>query len=186
VGRAIRIQVKNGVYHVFMESTGDWPFFFDAEDKVRFLRILGYVVERHGWELHAYCLMTTHYHLVFTTPEGNIADGMHVLNGVYATSFNKRHGRKGHLKAARYGSVLIETEEHALEVSRYVPLNPVRAGICDAPERWPWSSYAATLGLRRRPWFLDDEWLLGLFSPDPALARASYWAWVEAALAEAA
>jgi REP element-mobilizing transposase RayT len=186
MARPLRVQIKNGVYHVTMEATSDWPLFFDAEDMTRFLRILGYVIERHGWKLHAYCLMTTHYHLVFTTPEANIARGMHVLNGVYANSFNKRHGRKGHLKAGRYGSKLIETESHALEVARYVPLNPVRAGICTAPERWPWSSYAATLGLRRRPWFLDDEWLLNLFSTDPALARAAYWAHVEAALAEAA
>jgi len=169
-----------------MESAGDWPFFYDAEDNIRYLRILGYVVDRHGWKLHAYCLMTTHYHLLFTTPEANIARGMHVLNGVYASSFNERHGRKGHLKAARYGSKLVESEAYALEVSRYVPLNPVRAGVCDAPERWLWSSYAATLGLRRRPWFLDDGWLLNLFSPDPLVARAGYWAFVEAALAEAA
>jgi REP element-mobilizing transposase RayT len=186
MGRPLRIQIANGTYHVTMESAGDWPFFYDAEDYVRFLRIAGYVVERHLWRMHAYCLMTTHYHLVFTTPEPNIARGMHVLNGLYATTFNRRHRRKGHLKAARYGSKLIQDEAHALEVARYVPLNPVRAGICTAPERWLWSSYAATLGLRRRPRFLDDEWLLTLFSPEPAFARVAYWAHVEAALAEAA
>jgi REP-associated tyrosine transposase len=186
MGRPLRVQVENGIYHVTMQATSDWPFFYDADDYIRFLRILEYVIERTGWKLHAYCLMTTHYHLVLTTPEPNLARGMHVLNGLYATTFNDRHGRKGHLKAARYGSKLIETEEYALEVSRYVPLNPVRAGITTVPERWPWSSYAATLGLRRRPSFLDDEWLLRLFSDDPPTAIAAYWAHVEAGLAEAA
>lgn len=186
MGRPHRVQVENGVNHVTMEATDDWPFFYDAEDRIRFLRITAYVVERHCWKLHAYCLMTTHYHLLFTTPEANLARGMHVLNGLYATTFNQRHRRKGHLKAARYGSKLVDTAEYALEVARYIPLNPVRAGMCDFPERWPWSSYAATLGLRRRPWYLDDEWLLNLFSPDPAIARAAYWAHVDAALAEAA
>jgi REP element-mobilizing transposase RayT len=186
MGRPLRVQVENGSYHVTMEATDDWPFFYDADDYVRFLRIAGFVVERNGWKLHGYCLMTTHYHLVLTTPQPNIARGMHVLNGLYATTFNRRHRRKGHLKAARYGSKLIKTEAHALEVARYVPLNPVRAGMCAAPERWPWSSYAATLGLQRRPWFLDDEWLLALFSRDPAAARTAYWAHVEEAMAEAA
>jgi REP element-mobilizing transposase RayT len=186
MGRALRLQIENGIYHVTMLAAGEGAYFEDGDDKIRFLRILGYVIERHGWRLHMYCLMTTHYHLVFTTPEPNIGRGMHVLNGVYARTFNERHRRRGHLKAARYSSELIETEAHALRVASYVPLNPVRAGICAAPEQWPWSSYAATLGLRRQPWFLDDAWLLGLFDSDPALARAAYWAHVERARAEAA
>jgi putative transposase len=167
-----------------MLAARDGVYYEDAEDMLRYLRILGYVVETHGWQLHMYCLMTTHWHLVLTTPEANIARGMHVLNGFYAKTFNKRHGHKGHLKASRYGSELIETEAHAFRVASYVPLNPVRAGICARPEQWPWSSYAATLGLRRRPRFLDDAWLLGLFGDDPIAARFAYQGHVESAMAE--
>jgi hypothetical protein len=121
-----------------------------------------------------------------STPKANIGDGMHVLNGLYATTFNKRHGRKGHLKASRYGSELIKTEAQAFRVASYVPLNPVRAGMCPRPEFWPWSSYAATLGLRRRPSFLDDAWLMRLFDDDVAAARVAYWAYVERVRLEAA
>jgi putative transposase len=89
--------------------------------------------------------MVTHFHRVVTTPEPNIARGMQYLNSIYVRNFNKRYGRLGHYVAARYSSRVIEMEEHAYEVSRYVPLNPVRSELCELPEEWPWSSYAATI-----------------------------------------
>jgi putative transposase len=176
-----RLQFADATYHISTRATGPSEFFRTPYDYRGFLIILGRAVEKYGLLLHAYCLMVTHYHLVVTTPEANIARGMQYLNSVYARAFNKRYGRLGHFVAARYSSALIETEGHAYEVSRYVALNPVRSGRCELPEEYPWSSYAATIGLREEPVFLDSSWILRLFGEDLSTARRRYRDFVEAA-----
>jgi putative transposase len=177
-----RLQIAGAVYHVATRATGPTELFRDREDRVRFLRLMEYVDRKYGWRIHAYCLMVTHYHLVITTPEANIARGMQLLNGLYARTFNERHGRLGHLVAARYSAALIESEGHALETCRYLPLNPVRSKLCAKPELYRWSSYAATIGLRTAPAFIDSSWILELFGDDLSTARQKLRDFVEAAL----
>lgn len=178
----LRLQFAGAVYHVATRATGPSELFRDREDRLRFLRILEYVVRKYGWRVHMYCLMVTHYHLVLTTPEPNIARGMQLLNSVYARTFNERHSRLGHLVAARYSASLIESDGHAFETCRYVPLNPVRSKLSRKPEEWFWSSYAATIGLRPAPAFLDISWVLELFGNDLSTARQNFRDFVEAAL----
>jgi REP-associated tyrosine transposase len=168
-----RVQMAGAVYHIATRATGPIRFFRDGVDRVRFLRYLELAGARCGWRIHAYCQLVTHFHLVVTTPEANIARGMQLLNGWYALSFNKRHGRVGHLVASRYSGRQIEDEGHFYEVCRYVPLNPVRSQLCKRPEDWRWSSYAATIGAAPAPPFLDDGWLLEQFASDVATARRS-------------
>jgi REP element-mobilizing transposase RayT len=177
-----RVQVAGGVYHVATRATGPSELFRGRDDRTRFLRILKYSVQKHEWLCHLYCLMVTHYHLVVTTPRPNIAAGMQLLNSLYARTFNEKHGRIGHLVASRYSGRLIESEGHALEVCRYVPLNPVRSGLCDRPERWYWSSYGATVGLREEPTFLNSSWVLQRFAGDYFEARRTFREFVEAGL----
>jgi putative transposase len=177
----LRPQVAGATYHISTRATGPSEFFRTPYDCRGLLVILERAVDKYGLLIHAYCLMGTHYHLVVTTPEPTIARAMQYVNSIYARAFNKRHGRLGHFVAARYSSRLIETEGHALEASRYVPLNPVRAEFCDLPEEYPWSSYAATIGLREEPAFLDSSWILQFFGGDFSTARRRYRAFVEAA-----
>jgi hypothetical protein len=99
---------------------------------------------------------------------------MHRLNGHYAQGFNRRHAGVGHVFESRYWSVLVERDAHLLELSRYLPRNPVRAGICNVPEAWPWSSCGATLGVAPRPPFLTVEWLLAHFGSDVDQARKRF------------
>jgi putative transposase len=176
----LRLQIAGAVYHLSTRATGPSEFFRDREDRLRFLRILKDVVLKYEWLLHAYCLMVTHYHLVLTTPKPNIARGMQLLNSVYARTFNERHGRLGHLVAARYSATVIESEGHAFEICRYVPLNPVRSNLCANPEEWPWSSYAATIGLRKAPTFLESSWILERFGGDLSTARQTLRDFVDA------
>jgi len=133
-------------------------------------------VRRFNWLCHAYCLMDNHYHLLIETPEGNLSAGMRQLNGVYTQSFNRAHGRDGHLFKGRFNAILVEKQSHLLELCRYVILNPVRAGMVARPEQHPWSSYLATLGAAEKPEFLTTEWLLSTFAtslPDPGSATDS-------------
>jgi len=121
--------------------------------------------KRFRWRIHAYVMMGNHYHLLLETPEPTLSRGMRHLNGIYTQSFNRRHGRVGHLLQGRFKAILVEEESHLLELSRYVVLNPVRAGMTATAGQWKWSNYRATAGLGRAPEWLEREWTLVQFSP---------------------
>lgn len=154
----------------------------DDHDRQGFLSIFAHAVERYQWLCHAYCLLDNHYHVVLEVPLGNLPLGMRHLNGVYAQRYNRRYDRSGHLFQARYRSILVEKNAYLLSVCRYVILNPLRAGIVQRPEDYPWSSYRATAGLEQAPAFLTTEWLLSQFAPTRRLAQARYRAFVAAGL----
>jgi putative transposase len=169
------------MYHVTSRGVRKADVFTDVRDRVRFQQIFQNVVERHEWRCHTYCLMTNHFHFLIETPRADISDGMQRLNGIYAQWFNWRHGFEGHLFDRRFGSVLIEGHAHLLELTRYVVLNPVRAGLCRHPGEWRWSSYSAMVGERDRPAFLQTAWALSLFSKEPKRARELYREFVASA-----
>jgi REP element-mobilizing transposase RayT len=181
MGRALRHEAPGALYHVFSRGAVQLPVFLDEVDHGQFLELLSTTVERAGWLCHAYCLMGNHYHLVVETPEPTLAKGMHRLNLAYALWFNRRTGRVGHAFDARYGSIMVGSERHELELARYVVVNPVLAGICREPELWPWSSYQATAGLAPRPEFLTVDRVLGHFRGD----RHAYRKFVDDRLAAA-
>jgi putative transposase len=169
----------DATYHVTANRCADGPLFMDAHDRATLLAIVSDVVRRHAWTCMSYCLMTTHFHLLLTTPEADLAKGMQRLNSNYATSFNRRHKSSGHVFKSRYGAELIQGDGHLLETCRYIPLNPVRAGLCVDPADWRWSSFRATTGEEPAPDFLDTGSLLRLFGPDEAAARARFRAFVD-------
>jgi REP element-mobilizing transposase RayT len=154
MARPLRIEFPGALYHVTSRGNARAPIFQEDEDRRLLLRVLGSVVERYRWLCHAYCLMTNHYHVLVETPEANLSRGMRQLNGLYTQRFNRAHERVGHLLQGRFGAVLVEREAHLLELARYVVLNPVRAGLVDSPEAYPWSSLRATLGLAGAPLWL--------------------------------
>ncbi len=174
-----RIQFPGAIYHVTSRAVDGACLFLDDRDDESFLLRLSRVVARSRWILHAYCLMTNHYHLLLTTPEPNLARGMQLLNGGYAISFNRRHGRRGHLFERRYSSTPIESERHLLEGARYIVLNPVRAGVATAPADSRWTSYHATAGLAPAPSLLKLDWLLGQFSEERRRAQQRYRAFID-------
>jgi REP element-mobilizing transposase RayT len=106
------------------------------------LSVLGEVVGRLGWVVHAMCLMDNHYHLLIETPEGNLSSGMCQINGLYTQRFNRRHARAGHVFQGRFKAILVERDSYLLELARYIVLNPVRA--------W-WITPAATGGAVNGP-----------------------------------
>jgi putative transposase len=159
------------------------PIFVDDHDRIAFASLLTGVLEAQPVSCLAYCLMTTHYHLVLETRVG-LSEAMHALNGRYARAFNRRHGYRGHLFERRFHSVPIETDWHLLELARYLVLNPVRADICRHPRAWRWSSYRAVLGLSGVPQFLDVSRFLGVFGRDQVKARAAFREFVEVGIAD--
>lgn len=185
MARLRRILFAGAIYHVTTRGVRRQPIFVDDLDRTRFLELLAEVVERFGWICHGYCLMDNHYHLVIETPEANLSAGMHRLNGLYAQRFNRRHNLEGHVFERRYHSELVTSNAHLLELSRYVPLNPMRAGICRDAAGYRWSSFRATVGDAPRPRFLTTAWLLSQFGRTEEEAREAFRRFVHDAPARA-
>jgi REP element-mobilizing transposase RayT len=182
--RPLRPLIPGGIYHITSKGNRGQATFLDDYDRGLFLHLAATVVKSHGWRCDAYCLMTNHYHLLVQTPDPNLSDGMQRLNGDYAQWFNHLHGFEGHLFQDRFGSRVVETPAHLLEVMRYVVMNPVRAGICREPADWPWSSFASMLGLAPRHELLTVDWTLRQFSASTDRARERLRAFVADARAE--
>jgi REP element-mobilizing transposase RayT len=157
VARPLRQQDYAGaVHHVFSRGVARSATAVDSADYERALGFLERAVERFELRCHAWCFLPNHFHLLLTSQLGNLSSAMHWLGTCTAQTFNERYERSGHLYQGRFGSKLVEDDEYLLELARYLPLNPVRAGLCSSPEDWPWSSYAATVGLVSPPPFLDS------------------------------
>ena len=139
--RRPRPQIPGGVYHVTQHSTDHETLFLELSDRVDFEHLLLRTATRYDWEIHDYCQLSNHFHLLITTRDANIALGMQYLNARYVQAFNARHGRRGTLVHGRYYSGLVETESHFLVVRGYLALNPVEAGICRDPGDWPWGGF---------------------------------------------
>jgi putative transposase len=178
MARHPRIELPGGMYHVGARGNRGCRIYADDYERRIFLTLLERIVARYRWTCLAYCLMSNHYHLVISIEDGGLSDGMRELNGEFACFTNVRHGLEGHLFRNRFWSELIEREAHMLEGSRYVVLNPVRAGLCERPARWRWSSYRACAGLDFPPAFLAAGELLRLFGSTPRRARRGYAAFV--------
>ena len=160
MSRPLRVEYPGALYHLTLRGNARGEIFLDDNDREMFLDVLGSVVERFGWRIHAYCLMGNHYHLLAETPQPNLSPGMRWLNGVYTQRFNRHHQRVGHVFQGRFKAILVERDSYLLELARYVVLNPVRAGLASAPDRWPWSSYRATAGEQAAPCWLSVNWIL--------------------------
>jgi len=174
MARPLRIEFAGALYHVTSRGDRREAIYEDHEDRDTFLRTLAEVVERFNWICYAYCLMTDHYHLVVETPNANLSRGMRQLNGVFTQASNRRHGRMGHLFQGRFKGILIDKDSYLLELTRYVVLNPVRAGMVEQPGDWPWSSYRAMAGEAPVPKWLATEALLAQFASRRSDARKRY------------
>ena len=184
MSRPLRVVFPGAVYHVSSRGNERRRIYGDDDDRLEFLDELALAVERYGFVCHSYCLMGNHYHLVVETPRANLPVVMRHVNGCYTRSFNRRWHRVGHLFQGRYRAVLVEKDAHLLEIVRYVALNPTRTRppLRDRPERWPWSSYPALLGLVPGPPWLSIDWVLAQFGSSYERARPRLKAFVDDAL----
>jgi putative transposase len=168
-------------FHVCTRGNNRCDIYTDDEERQLFLTLLDRCRIKHNWRIYAWCLMTTHYHLVLATPDGGLSEGMCRLNGGFAQWWNKRRGREDHLFGKRFASTKVTSDAHLLVAIRYVLRNPVKAGMCDDPAGWRWSSYRASVGLDRAPPLLALGELLGLFGVEPGPAASSLRGFVESA-----
>ena len=112
MARKLRLQYAGAVYHVMSHDDHREPVFLEEEDRRIFVSTLGESCVKTDWQIHAYCLMSNHFHLVLETPKANLADGMKWLLGTYTARFNRRHRLCGHLFSGRYKSLLVDQSGH--------------------------------------------------------------------------
>lgn len=101
-----------------LRSDRQEEIYLDVEDREMYLGVLGEVCERFNWIVHAYCLLTNHYHLLIETPDGNLSKGMRQLNGVYTQRFNRKNNRVEHVFQGRYKAIIVQKESYLLELAR--------------------------------------------------------------------
>ena len=161
------MQYVGAVYHVMNRGDRREPIFKDEEDRGRFLGTLGEACLKTGWQVHAYCLMPNHFHLVVETPRANLVPGMKWFLGTYTSRFNRRHKLFGHLFSGRYKALIVDGSGtgYLRTVCDYVHLNPARAKLLkpEQPLReYPWSSWPDYLRTpaKRAEWLRVDR-LLG-------------------------
>ena len=187
MARKIRLEYEGAVYHVMNRGDRREAIFKDDKDRLLFLETLGQACLKTDWQVHAWCLMSNHFHLVLETPKGNLVAGMKWLLGTYTGRFNRRHKLYGHLFSGRYKALIVDGSGtgYLRTVCDYVHLNPVRAKLLGKEQKlgaYPWSSYREYLKRpgKRVNWLRVDRLLGETGIPkDSSAGRKAFAQWME-------
>jgi putative transposase len=163
MARQLRIEFPGAFYHIVDRGVERRKIFADDSDSKLFLEIIRRLFPRYKVAIHCFCLMPNHYHLLVKTPLGKLQKFMQELKCTYSRSFNRRHHRVGPLFQGRYSAILVEQDMHAIDIVRYIHLNPVKAKMAEKPEDYRWSSAGVYAGKRKPDTYLHTRWVLGLF-----------------------
>lgn len=142
MARKKRQWYPGAIYHVMSRGNRQAAIFKEKDDYIMFLEYLKFVQEKYPFKLHAYCLMTNHFHLEIETEKDEIWKIMQKLLALYASEFNNKYKFVGHVFQGRYASKIIEDDTYFLEVSRYIHLNPVKARMVREASDYTYSSYS--------------------------------------------
>lgn len=164
MARPLRIEYPGAFFHVMSRGNEGRNIFSSAGDKKKFLDYLEKTHQRFDILIHAYCLMSNHYHLLIETPCANLSKSLQYLNSSYTTYYNVKRKRFGHLFQGRFKSILIEKDSYLMELSRYIHLNPCQSKLVKFPEEFEWSSYFYYLHPKRKPKFLNTDLCLSFFA----------------------
>lgn len=171
-------RVKKGAYctyHVIQRGIEQRPIFLHDEDRIQFLDTLARMKEKYHYRIYGYCLMDNHTHLIVDSNGSDISTVMKSINVSYAMYFNQKYRRSGHLFQDRFRSEVVDDDRYLLELSRYIHLNPVRAGMVKNAADYPWSSYCSYIGLAQDSWgLLNGALIMEQFSTDADCARQCY------------
>ena len=174
MARPLRIEYPGAFYHVTSRGNEQKDIFKSQKDREKFLSYLESAMVRYGAVIHTWCLMSNHYHLLLETPSGNLSQIMRHINGAYTTYFNVKRKRAGHLFQGRYKAILVEADEYALELSRYIHLNPSEREWQPNRRNIHGRAIGATSGKASASDWLKTDFILGYFGGNTAEARTRY------------
>ena len=167
MARQLRIQYPGALYHIMSRGDRREDIFFNDVDRQDFIKTLAEACGKTDFQVHAFCLMSNHFHLVLETPQANLAAGMQWLLSSYTLRLNRRRALSGHVFGGRYKAILVDGSGNGYlkTVCDYVHLNPARAGLLATDERllaYPWSSLPSYLAApAHRPRWIRTDRLLG-------------------------
>jgi REP element-mobilizing transposase RayT len=164
MSRPLRIEYPGAWYHVMNSGRRHESIFSDKHDYSMFIDLLIEASEMWNVNVAAYCLMTTHYHILLQTPDGNISRCMRHLNSIYTQRYNRRHGFDGQLFRGRYKSILACNDSHLLQLVRYIHKNPVKAGLVNDMPDYEWSSYKGYLSYAKKWKWLYKDYIFSMIT----------------------
>ncbi len=173
MARKPRIHFPGACYHVMVRGNAGQDLFLDDFDRLRFLSLLDKGVARFRHLIHAYCLMTNHVHLLVQVADIPLSRIIQNVSFRYTRFVNSTRKRAGHLFQGRYKAVLVDGDTYLLELVRYIHTNPLRAGLVDRLDGYPWSSHSVYLGETTLSW-LTTDWVLAHFAGQQKRAVALY------------
>lgn len=176
------IVAPGSLYHIVCRGNNQRRIFRSGRDYKKLLVILKETKGKYSFYFYSYNLLPNHYHLEIETINIPISKIMHQINNSYAKHFRKRYGGSGHLFQERFFSSLIDKDSYFWEVSRYIDLNAVRAGLVKKPEDWLWSSYSIYLEKNYDSELIDQDRFLRYKEEDMKKARHSYLEFVQEGL----
>ena len=135
-------------YHIYNRGNNRQNIFFERDNYIHFLHLMRGHLANNGVDILAYCLMPNHYHFLVCLQDDNLSAAMHRLSVAYTKGINKRFNRSGSLFEGRFQSIHVSDPNYLIHLSRYIHLNPVKAGFVDRSEEWEFSSYSEYAGLR--------------------------------------
>jgi REP element-mobilizing transposase RayT len=164
MSRPLRIEYENAFYHVMNRGRGRDNTFLSDDDFKYFLYSIEQASLRFNIEVHSYCLMTNHYHLLIKTPDANLGRAMKHINGLYTQYFNRAHNTDGALFRGRYKAVLVDADNYLLHVSRYIHRNPIETStpMVDDLAKYKWSSYSSFIKRGATPKWLVRDFIFSL------------------------
>ena len=178
MARKPRVHCAGALYHVILRGNAGQTIFFDDRDRARFYLLLQEGTERFRHRIHAFCLMSNHVHLAIQVADLPLSRIIQNLSFRYTKWVNWLQSMTGHLFQGRYKAVLVDADAYLLELTRYIHLNPVRAGLVIEPEEHPWSGHRGYIGLEVIPW-LTTDWVLSQFSERESSARRGYGRFIQ-------
>ncbi len=179
MARPLRVEYPGAFYHVINRGNAGEHVIGAKRDKEKLLEYLAQAADRFCLSVHGYCIMDNHYHLIVETAEANLSLAVQWINISYASWYNKKHNRQGHVFQGRFKSYLVDADDYLIALSRYIHLNPVRANIVAQPAEYDWSSYRLFLEKQNSYDWLETERVLLHFSLKRKVAQRKYKAYVE-------
>ena len=174
MARLSRLTVPGHPHHVIQRGNNRQAIFANGSDYELILRLIAESAVKYAVAIHAYVLMSNHFHLLATpSTEQGLPQMMQAIGRSYVRVFNQTQGRTGTLWEGRYRSTVIQADRHLLACMAYLDLNPVRAGMVEEARDYPWSSHAHYIGLRSDK-FLTSHSLIWSLGNTPFAREAAY------------
>jgi putative transposase len=166
MSRPLRIEYPGAWYHVMNRGRRGEVIFITDEDRGIFIDLLKESAKQWNIKVAAYCLLTTHYHLLVQTPDANVSRSMRHIDGVYTQRFNREHRSDGQLFRGRYKAILIDADGYLLAVLRYIHRNPLRAGLVENLDAYPWSSHGGYVSSTKEWDWLCRDMIFSVLTED--------------------